>query len=100
MFLQTVRALASVNHGDTSVCVRILFDSGIQLSYVTEKLQTKLGLRQTRIEKLYFNTFGNNGYKTQSCAMVKLYLRGLRNSFYICIDFSSYLVATILLLSK
>ena len=33
VLLQTAYALASANPGDASVCVRILFDSGSQLSY-------------------------------------------------------------------
>jgi len=77
VLLQTAHALAFAKPGGSTVCVRILFDSGSQLSYVTERLRAQLGLKQTRIEKLHLNTFGNGGYKTQSCAVVKLYLRGL-----------------------
>ena len=61
VLLQTAHALASANPGGSTVCVRILFDSGSQLSYVTERLRAQLGLRQTRIEKLHLNTFGNDG---------------------------------------
>jgi len=77
VLLQTAYAMAFATPGGATVCVRILFYSSSQLSYVTEKLQAQLGLKQTRIEKLHLNTFGNDGYKTQSCAFVKLYLRGL-----------------------
>lgn len=30
-----------------------------------------------RIKKLHLNTFGCDGYKTQACAVVKLYIQGL-----------------------
>lgn len=58
----------------SSVPVRVLFDSGSQLSYVTERLQDRLRLKPIRIEKLHLNTFGTRGYKTQACNVVKLYL--------------------------
>ena len=35
-------------------------------------------LKPTRVEKLHLNTFGHDGYKTQTCAIVKLYIQGLR----------------------
>ena len=61
-----------------SMCtVRILFDSGSHLSYVTEGLQHQLNFKQNRIEKLYLNTLGSDSYKSQVCAVVKLYIRGL-----------------------
>ena len=61
----------------SSVPVRVLFDSGSQLSYITDKLQTQLQLKPVKIEKLLLNTFGTRGYKTQACNVVKLYLQGL-----------------------
>ena len=64
ILLQTVHARASASAGGTSVPVRVLFDSGSQLSYVTERLQRQLSLKPTRIEKLHMNTFGRDGFKT------------------------------------
>ena len=77
ILLQTAHAMASATAGGTSVPVRVLFDNGSQLSYVTERLQRQLNLKPTRIEKLHLNTFGRDGYKTQACAVVKLYIQGL-----------------------
>ena len=36
-----------------SVPVRVLFDRGSQLSYITEKLQNQLRLKPVKIEKLH-----------------------------------------------
>ena len=58
--------------------VRILFNGGSQLSYVTNRLQHQLHLKPTRIEKLHLNTFDHSGYKTQECAVVSLYLQDYR----------------------
>ena len=77
ILLQTAHARASASAGGASVPVRVLFDNGSQLSYVTERLQRQLNLKPTRIEKLHLNTFGCDGYKTQACAVVKLYIQGL-----------------------
>jgi len=41
--------------------VYVLFDSGSQLSYISEKLQCQLKIKPTRIEKLHLNTFGTAG---------------------------------------
>ena len=74
ILLQTAHAAST---SGPSVPVRILFDNGSQLSYVTERLQRQLNLKSTRVEKLHLNTFGHDGYKTQTCAIVKLHLQGL-----------------------
>ena len=56
-----------------SALVHILFDSGSQMSYVTESIQRKLNL-PIKVKKLHLNTFGPTGYKTQSCSLVKLFV--------------------------
>ena len=81
VLLQTAHAIALATPSDPSSPVHILFDSGSQLSYITERLRQQLNLKPTRIEKLCLNTFGHQGYKTQSCAV------GLLLS-YICEDFT------------
>ena len=78
--LQTAHAMVSATPDGPSVPVRILFDNGSQLSYVTEALQRQLGLKLVKIEKLHLNTFGHNSYKTQHCAVVNFYLQGLQQS--------------------
>ena len=79
VLLQTAHALAFAEPSGRAVQVRILLDSGSQLSYVTERLQHQLGLKHTKFEKLHLNTFGSNCYKTQTCAVVRFYIRGLQN---------------------
>jgi len=65
VLLQTAWAVASSAPGSSGVTVRILFDSGSQLSYVTERLKGQLRLKSVKIEKLHLNTFGTCHYKTQ-----------------------------------
>ena len=52
----------------------VLFDSGSQLCYITNKLQTQLQLKPG---KFLLNAFGTCSYKIQACNVVKLYLQGL-----------------------
>ena len=42
---------------------------------MTEELRHRLNLKHTKIERLHLNTFGSHNYKTQACAVVRLYLR-------------------------
>ena len=51
VLLQTAQAVASSAPGSSGVTVRILFNSGSQLSYFTERLR----LKQVKIEKLHLN---------------------------------------------
>ena len=80
ILLQTAHAMVRATLDGPSVPVRVLFDNGSQLSYVTETLQRQLGLKPVKIEKLHLNTFGHNSYKTQHCAVVNFYLQGLQQS--------------------
>ena len=72
ILLQTAHARASASTSGPSVPVRILFDNGSELSYITERLQRQLNLKSTRVEKLHLNTFGHDGYKTQTYAIAKV----------------------------
>jgi len=74
--LQTAQAIALSSPGSSGVSVRVLFDSGSQLSYVTENLKRQLRLKPVKIERLHLNTFGTRNYKTQECNVVKLFLQG------------------------
>ena len=76
VLLQTAQAMASSDVNGSSIPVRVLFDSGSQLSCITERLQDQLHLKPFRLEKLHLNTFGTQSYKTQACAVVRLYLSG------------------------
>ena len=58
VLLQTAQTMASRDINGSSIPVRVLFDSGSQLSYITERLQNQLHLKPFRFEKLHLNTFG------------------------------------------
>ena len=70
ILLQTARAVAI--NGTEQVSIRILLDSGSQLSYITKDLQERLRLKPIRREKLQLNTFGNSAFDTRSCEVVQL----------------------------
>jgi len=74
--LQTAHATAFADLDGSSVPVRILFASGSQLSYVTERLQQQVHLKPMKFERLHLKTFGYHSYKTQECAAVTLYFQG------------------------
>ena len=86
VLLQTAQAMASSDVDGSSIPVRVLFDSGSQLSYITERLQDQLRLKPLRFEKLHLNTFGTQSYKTQACAVVRLYLRGCHDGETVAIS--------------
>ena len=75
VLLQTAKAVAFNEHNNSSMLVRVLFDSGSQRSYVTEQVCSKLCLKPVSKEKLQVNTFGGNRFKTKECKSVKLCLQ-------------------------
>ena len=71
VLLQTARAIATNNDTNSTTQVRILFDSGSQRSYVTERVCAKLRLNPIHTEKLQVNTFGGEHFKTKQCKLVR-----------------------------
>ena len=71
MLLQTARAIATNNDTNSTTQVRILFDSGSQRSYVTERVCAKLRLKPIHTKKLQVNTFGGEHFKTKQCKLVR-----------------------------
>ena len=71
VLLQTARAIATNNDTNSTTQVRILFDSGSQRSYVTERVCAKLRLKPIHTEKLQVNTFGGEHFKTKQCKLVR-----------------------------
>ncbi|XP_052784398.1 uncharacterized protein LOC128220159 [Mya arenaria] len=63
VLMQTAKA--SVGNRDTSVheTTRLLFDSGSQRTYITERLANKLGLKPTAEQELKLVTFGSEHTK-------------------------------------
>ena len=62
VLLQTaIGKVSSVNQLHTGRTMRILFDSGSQRSYMTERARNKLNLSAVKSEKLLIKTFGQEG---------------------------------------
>ena len=87
VLLQTARAIATDETGTKSEKVRLLFDNGSQRSYIT---RTKLNLKPLKQEKLNLNTFGNSGFKSQRCDVIKVYLQRSGSSESVCRDVLSF----------
>ena len=90
VLLQTARAIATDETGTKSEKVRLLFDNGSQRSYIMDSLRTKLNLKLLKQEKLNLNTFGNSGFKSQRCDVIKVYLQRSGSSESVCIDVLSF----------
>jgi len=69
ILLQTARATAVEPVG--RVPIRILFDSGSQLSYITKTLKERMGIEPIQKEKLRLNTFGSITFDSRSCDVMK-----------------------------
>ena len=74
VLLQTARMTATNFDGSRSTQVKVLFDSGSQRSYVSNRLKTALKLKPVKNETLNLNTFGNSKFRKQNCDLVKLNL--------------------------
>ena len=62
------------------VNMRILFDSGSQRSYLSERAKAKLNLLPKRKEKLLIKTFGQENEQLKECDLVEFCVRGLSES--------------------
>ena len=80
ILLQTARTYAFKDDQDAKVPIRILFDSGSQLSYVSENLRQKLDLRPIGNEVININTFGTEKYRKHNCAQVEVSLETAGNN--------------------
>ena len=76
VLLQTARAVAT--NGSRTKPVRILFDTGSQLSYVTNDLAKQLKLTPVKRETLHLNTFGNSKTKRENCDVFKFNIRSTK----------------------
>ena len=78
ILLQTAIAPVSVVHRwHPVVNMRILFDSGSQRSYLSERARAKLNLLPKRKEKLLIKTFGQENEQLRECDVVEICVRGL-----------------------
>jgi len=74
VLLQTAQDIALSNPGGSSVAVCVLFDTGRQLSYITDKLKGQLRPKPIKIERLPLKTL--LVHKAIECSVVKLYFQG------------------------
>ena len=74
VLLQTAKTFA-FSVGNSTVPVQVLFDSGSQRSYITEKLKVKLSLTPIRQETLHLNVFGSESCNRRKCDVVRLNLQ-------------------------
>ena len=72
VLMQTAKAV--IGNGDTSAheTTRILFDSGSQRTYITERLAEKLGVKPTAEQELKLVTFGNEHTKVIKTKSVQI----------------------------
>ena len=76
--LQTaVGEVSSVNQPHIGLTVRILFNSGSQRNYMTERARNKLSLFAMRTERLLIKTFGCENEQLKECSVVEFYVKGL-----------------------
>ena len=73
ILLQTARTQPYAVNGER-IPVRVLFDSGSQKSYITNRLKTRLGLTPIKKELLNLNVFGSETTRKQNCDVVKVSL--------------------------
>ena len=85
ILLQTAKAKVGSLVNEKVILARILFDSGSQRSYITNKLRLKLELPSLRKEKLVIKTFGNNDSSLKELDVVqfKIYSKFVSSFIYV-----------------
>ena len=75
ILLQTARTNAyDPEDPERKVSVRLIFDSGSQRSYITERVSNQLGLRALGIKEMSIATFGAGNGIRHNCEVVKVAL--------------------------
>ena len=91
--LQTAQADAyKPNEPETTVGVRVIFDSGSQRSYITTELKDKLNLPTLKSEPLMIKTFNSETESIQVCDVVQLSVGKEGN---LAVNLNAYCVPTI-----
>ena len=79
--LQTAHSKVFNNELSLSSTAHIMFDSGIQKSYITADLKKKLHLKTIRNEKIIIKTFGSTERKVSIVDVVNLKIKCRNNEF-------------------
>ena len=66
------------------VSTRILFDSGSQRTYISEKVRNRLRLKALRSEKVIIKTFGQS--EVQRLDVVQLKIKSKCDNVFMCIE--------------
>ena len=78
VLLQTASAAICLpDKPEASVQARILFDSGSQKSYVSQRLKEALSLKPIHSETVVIKTFGSTDEMVQTCDNVQLCVQGV-----------------------
>jgi len=73
VLLQTAKAqVFRPDHPKGIRTVRLIFDSGSQRSYITNKLKEVLSLRPRHSESMIIKTFGSSKAERQQCDVVSI----------------------------
>ena len=72
ILLQTARATVVNTENQKRVEMRLIFDSGSQRSYISERTRRLLSLRAIGKRDMCINTFGSCESREQSCPIVRV----------------------------
>ena len=82
--LQTTTAVITDTEEKKSKNIRILFDSGSQKSYISERTANELNLKPVSSQNLIIKTFGNTSNKSVETREYTICLKGINGgSFYL-----------------
>ena len=86
--MQKARAdISPVDDRGTEICSRILFDSGSQRSYISEKVRIRLQLQSIRTEKVIIRAFGEeDDSKVQRLDIVQFKVRNKSYSRFTLVE--------------
>ena len=75
VFLQTAEVTASrPDHAGQGIKIRVIFDTGAQRSYISQRVANMLKLETIRTDKLTIATFGNEKREVQAVNLVEMTL--------------------------
>ena len=80
VLLQTAAAVVSHPRDSKSVTTRVIFDSGSQRSYISDKLRNALNLPSIQSENLIIKTFGTEQERVRKCDVVQLSVKGVNDN--------------------
>ena len=86
ILLQTATAQASAVNSKLHHSVRLLFDTGSQRSYISNKVRSRLNLPVIRREKILIQTFGHSNSKVKVVDIVQVRIKHRRDNHYVFVE--------------